>query len=127
MGLAINIKNTEALSRHRHKIRFKSRLLRLYSLLDVEDDRVYTVVLIKLFKLLEPILGTTSTSYLQVYEYEEVKVKIKVALQKAISYLYYNKMESDNTDYMLLSLKAFKEFKAYINNANKHYGVLNKI
>ena len=87
----------------------------------------YAIWIIKLFKLLKPILGTSQISYHQVYEYEEVKVKIDATLQKAVGYLYYNKMKGDTTDYLSLATKAFIEFKAYVNNAHKHYGVLTKI
>lgn len=127
MGNTTGVKNSKALSRHRHRVEFKAKLLRLHSLLEVKDDRVYTVVLIKLMKLLKPIIGTSSKSYFQVYEYEEVKFKTKVALQKAISQMYYLPTKGDSTDYTELATQSLNEFRAYINNAHKYYGVLTKI
>ena len=126
MGLTFSPKNTKTLSRYRDSLVFKHRLLRLYNLLNVQDDNVHTMVLIKLVKLLTPITGTKHVCYYQVYGYDEVRWKMKVALQKAISYLYYDKPKKDKTDYLHKAFSSFIEFKAYVNNAHRYYGVMTK-
>jgi len=127
MGYSNRIKNKQTFFRYRHKKEVRLTFNRLLRLLNVEDDNLFTVVLIKLDRLLQPILPKNVGSFHQVYTYEEIKIRIKVTLQRALSQLYYNKMDNDNNDYLLLAFQSFKELKAYINNGHKHYGILTKI
>ena len=127
MGYTNRTKNTKTLLRYKSSLEVRYKFKRLLALLNLQDDNLYTVNLIKLDKLIQPILPKSIGKFYQVYEYEDLKIRLKVSLQRAISQLYYNKMKDDENDYLKLAYDSFKEFKAYLNNGHLHYGILTKI
>jgi len=127
MGYTNRAKNTKTLLRYKGSLEVKYKFKRLLALLNLQDDNLYTVNLLKLDKLIQPILPKRVGKFYQVYEYEDLKIRLKVSLQRAISQLYYNKMKDDENDYLKLAYDSFKEFKAYLNNGHFHYGILTKI
>jgi len=102
MGYTNRAKNTKTLLRYKSSLEIKYKFKRLLALLNLQDDNLYTVNLLKLDKLIQPILPKSVGKFYQIYEYEDLKIRLKVSLQRAISQLYYNKMKDDENDYLKL-------------------------